>query len=547
MADTLQTLRINCEGGLNTNDNIPHQSPGEATELINFEPSSLDGGYTRVYGDEVTVIAAITGVASIATDCLGVAVLGSQLIVCADDSIGYGAISASKGGTTTPSSVITNSTRSGAGRYTFDKYDFTGTEVLIGCDGANPAFKWDGTTYTLLNGTGAPSAPICVAEFKRHVFFGEGNVLTSTAPNDDTNFSGLDGAVAIVVPDEIEALKPFKDILIIFCKNSILTLTGDNSQNFELNPLSDDIGCISRFTVQELGGDIIFLGPDGLRNIKATDQYGAVDISTVSRNIYKEINQLISLGANFSSVVLRSKSQYRLYTDQVYSAFPQYDSGEDVPTFKDNMGFGLIGVLHKHRGDNPIDTVDGSIGYEWGFLATNKYLSGWSDFVNGVERVFVGSATTGHVFELDVNNWTDKVSGTSIVAGVEIYWEYRSPDLSFDDGTIRKSIHKITIYTKRKDRVLSSGVWTNGKWSYLFDIFHDYNSDYITQPTQLSRSVVDADPDIQRFSVTGSGFTTAFKFTSTSDFATGVDEGDDYDRSFTIQALEIEYKHCGRF
>ena len=52
MPDQIQSFKLVCAGGLNSNENhldLSDNSPGAATRMLNFEPS-LFGGYRRVEG-----------------------------------------------------------------------------------------------------------------------------------------------------------------------------------------------------------------------------------------------------------------------------------------------------------------------------------------------------------------------------------------------------------------------------------------------------------------------------------------------------------------
>ena len=49
--------------------------------------------------------------------------------------------------------------RTSAGKYTHFRYNLGGTEFIVWADGANNATKYDGTTVTDLNATGAPAIP----------------------------------------------------------------------------------------------------------------------------------------------------------------------------------------------------------------------------------------------------------------------------------------------------------------------------------------------------------------------------------------------------
>ena len=52
MADRIESYKVVCAGGLNSNENhldLSENSPGAATRLVNYEPS-LFGGYRRIEG-----------------------------------------------------------------------------------------------------------------------------------------------------------------------------------------------------------------------------------------------------------------------------------------------------------------------------------------------------------------------------------------------------------------------------------------------------------------------------------------------------------------
>ena len=64
--------------------------------------------------------------------------------------------------------------------------------------------------------------------------------------------------------------------------------------------MSRDLGS-STDTVQEIGGDIIFLGPDGLRLFSATDKIGDFSLAAVSKTIQAEMLDLVANSASFSA------------------------------------------------------------------------------------------------------------------------------------------------------------------------------------------------------------------------------------------------------
>ncbi len=57
----------------------------------------------------------------------------------------------------------------------------------------------------------------------------------------------------------------FRDDLIIFCKNSIYKLVNINSSStIAVQPITKNIGCLDGDSIQEIGGQLLFLGPDGV-------------------------------------------------------------------------------------------------------------------------------------------------------------------------------------------------------------------------------------------------------------------------------------------
>jgi hypothetical protein len=163
--------------------------------------------------------------------------------------------------------------------------------------------------------------------------------------------------------------------------------------------------------VQEIGGDLIFLAPDGLRTIAGTARIGDVELGTVSKQIQQRINEIGF--DNICSTVIRTKSQYRLF-------YPTIGGSEASAQ-------GIIGVIKS----NP----QGQIGWEYADLKGVKAASADSDFIGANETVVHGSFD-GYVFRQELGNDFD---GTNIRA------IYRSPDLTMGDAGIRKSMQRINL------------------------------------------------------------------------------------------------------
>ena len=206
-----------------------------------------------------------------------------------------------------------STSRENGGKTRFSRYNYTGTEKVAIVDGVNVPALYNGSLFTALND--APTdvaAAEFVVNFKSHLVFGKSNVLTFTAPFTDTDFTAANGSGTISVGSAITGLIVFRQQLIIFTESSIFQITGNTIADFQLQPVTTDIGCVDKDTIQEVGGDIMFLGPDGLRLLSATDRFNDFNLAVVSKTIQKEVTDFITANTSFTSVVIRNKSQYRI-------------------------------------------------------------------------------------------------------------------------------------------------------------------------------------------------------------------------------------------
>lgn len=297
----------------------------------------------------------------------------------------------------------------------FFKYRIATTEKVISVDGTNYPFIWDGTTYTQLNS--APSdvyAATHVAFHKNQMFFAKGDKLSFTSPYTDTNFNVANGAGVIAVGSRITGIVTFREQLIIFSENKISRLTGNTLADFVLQPITENIGCVDEDTIQEVGSDIMFLGPDGLRLLSATDKIGDFNIASVSKQIQKEITDITQSSTSFSSVVIKSKSQYRLFG---YSSNITSSSASGI------IGTQLIG--------------EGGVYYGW--ADTRGIKSYVSDYLyKSKAETILFANDSGYVYKME--------SGYSFDGG-NIQAIFATPFIPVQDPQLRKTFYKMTLYT----------------------------------------------------------------------------------------------------
>ncbi len=155
-----------CGGGLILNKDVYNMQPGEALQLVNFEPS-VEGGYRRINGTE-KYNSTIVPQVSVSTERVQMSAIFNGIIVAA------------RGGTvstgTTSGSWTSRATSKGTTyTYDFDKYNYNGTNKIIIATGEAAAFTLD-TSYTedIINATGggtAPTNPKFVKSFANHMFY----------------------------------------------------------------------------------------------------------------------------------------------------------------------------------------------------------------------------------------------------------------------------------------------------------------------------------------------------------------------------------------
>jgi hypothetical protein len=302
--------------------------------------------------------------------------------------------------------------RTNAGKYNFERFNFEGNDKLIVVDGTN-----DPTVFnTSISPTDVTESTVegakFVTAFREHMFYagmsGTPQTIVFSQPFDEDAFSSGSGAGSVKVDDTIVGLKVFRENLFIFCANRIFKLTGSSLSDFAVAPVTRDIGCVNGDTIQEFAGDLIFLGPDGLRTVAGTARIGDVEIGTISRVVQPEIDANIRNSSLFESVVIPDKTQYRLFFTNTVDA--QKDTDGLICVLKgQNFEFSKLKGIKPSCTDTFIDTGD-----------AKALHGGFDGYIHRQEK--------GEDFD-----------------GTAINGKYRSPDLTFNDPGIRKYMQRIIL------------------------------------------------------------------------------------------------------
>ena len=407
MATQWQTFPIEFKGGLVSNLTPLQQgiqAVGSATQLQNFEPS-ISGGYKKVLGYSKfnPQILADSGVIQ------GVAVTNNTTTTTAV------AVRAGKFYEITASSIssalATGSTTSST-KVRFAHFNFDGTDRIMFVDGVNYPAHYSAGSVTFLTSSNTSDLEDAthVINYKNHLFFAKGSTLVFSAPYSHTDFSTGNGAGSINVGSTITGLIVFREQVIVFTSNSIQRITGSSFADFTLVPVTLDIGCTEDDSIQEVGGDIMFLSPDGLRLLSATERIGDFNLNVPSNTIKSTFDNFLAGNNNFHSLVIREKSQYRIFGYKSSSIATESAAGLLATKFaaqgSEGMqwatlkGFEVYSGDSRYLGSNEVILFGGDDGYIYqmekeGIVAVNYRQSADDDDPDGIAASqSVGSATT---------------------------------------------------------------------------------------------------------------------------------------------------------
>ena len=572
MAQT-QPFGFACKGGLDINQSqfMLQAEAGTAVELINFEIDT-DGGYRRINGHEGIGSTAGTNKGrivdatdsnAIRTDKIlgitgyaagGVAASGNKLYFVSRADAGTSWVPLNRISSTAAASysahtgfLSTNpNPRTNQEKIHFKHFEgsLAGNGSLVVCDGVNDAvvIEITGDSSDAINAAGRTYAyteiPVARARTDAdnniHPQFSEVHQTRLLVAGDPStpntvyysapNFQNTDvcNGGSFIVEDKVTGLKSFRGDVIIFCESSIhkVTAFGDVA-NQTVQPISKNIGCLDFQTIQEVGGDLVFLAPDGIRTLAGTEKIGDTELGSVSRqiqtlvrdNIVKKLNTL-----TLASVVIKEKAQYRLFYTK--------KTGEDPSGSK-----GIIGTI----------TNEGFVWSETLGIQCTAIESVF-DPDNGLETVYHGDKD-GYIYAHEVGN-------DFYNAGVKkkIFAAYKTPFLDFGDAGTRKTLNYLKISMRPEGNVQPT-----------LRIRYDNSVAHIPQPDNIIMDTVPApaefgvavfenassgvagniyggtaDP-LVRQSVQGSGYTMNFRLFS-----------DDNNAAYTINGIYADYYPSGR-
>jgi len=323
-----QTTYYSLVGGLDQVTPPLSIQPGRVMSSKNYE-QYVEGGYRRIDGYERfdgqdkpseaateadaevrrALIAAVPGSGPV----LGVWVYDGDTYAFRDNAGATNAImhKATGSGWTTVS--LGAATLTAGAYYEFINYNFGGhasTRKMYGCNGADKAFMFDGTTFTVLTTGMTSDTPTHIAAYKKHLFLSfTGGSLQHSSIGDPTTWSVITGAAEIGIGDEITALMPHLGVMFVQSRNSTYLFHGTSVADWVMEEYSDKVGALED-TAQILN-DVIFLDDRGVYQMRATQAFGNFTAGTLSTKQQPFIDN--KKYTAISSTVSKSKNQYRIF------------------------------------------------------------------------------------------------------------------------------------------------------------------------------------------------------------------------------------------
>ena len=453
-----------------------HTDLSELTATATTNGAVSSSASVTLDGNVGTIVVGMTVTGTGITGSVTVSAVGSQtsITLSSAQSISNDVVLTFKKTTEELTSNIT--------RVRFATFNFDGDEDLIIVDGGGYPCILTGATANGLSKLSTPndlSGSSHVTVFKNIVFLGNDDKLIFSAPYSATDYTPASGGGIINVGSDITSLEVFRDQLIVFCENKIFRLVGSSFADFQLQPITENIGCINGDTVQELGGDVVFLAQDSIRTLSATDRVGDFNLASVSKNIQNDFSDFIQNHQLFSSIVIPSKTQYRIF------GFSESISEANARGFIGTQVVGQSGVE-----------------FNWSKTTGIRARVATDSIEQGVETA-VFANTDGFIYKMESGNNFD---------GDNIKADFATPFFPISDPRTRKTIYKTVLYTDPQ-----------GSFSTDFNLKFDLAESGIIQPDTISISNSASGGSVSLYGTSGARFAHGGLFNGAK--STGVSTG----------------------
>jgi len=353
---------------------------------------------------------------------------------------------------------MVTSPSTGGGKIRHVSFNFDGDDKTVFVDGTNypVVYNSSGNTMAYLDAstTGISTdlqGASLVTFFDKSIVYAKDNFFYISSPNTVGNVVGSVGPNFVSnAGNTVTGLTVFREKLIVFTSDKIQAVErivdtiGTATVFFQITPITDKQGCISADSLQEFGGDIMYLAPDGLRLLSATDRIGDFALDVTSDKIFKDADDFLRSTTEYCSVIIREKAQYRIFAY--------------VGSQTQAVSEGLIATKF---------IAQGADGVEW---ATTKGIKAFvaDSIYSGTSEAIMFGNEDGYIYEMEQSNGFD---GSSIETVIE------TPYMSITDPEVRKTAYKLTLYTDPTGQM-------DLKFRLLFD-FDSGGDSRIVQPDEI--------------------------------------------------------------
>lgn len=349
-------------------------------------------------------------------------------------------------------------TYSGSGtRNTHTKYYTAAIQNLVFATGEYPVVIEPLKGYRVLNTNIDLDGCNTCAYYKNHLFLGKDNKVFFSVPYDVYSYDSALGAGVLTFDGTITGLKSFREQLIVFTTAKIYRIVGSSVADFKQEPITENVGCNNPFSIQEVGGDLVFQTKDGIRFLGATEKLGDFNISSLTENIQDKVEALLTTATTSfttnslqTSVTINEKAQYRIF---------RFDADTSEAS-----SLGLIGTVKKQGQIEWSETLGLSVwsaDYNYGFIGLNFTGEGRVDSL-----VVFGNGYDAYLYQMDYGNTFD---GDNIVA------TYSTPFLIFNDPKKRKTLYNLSVSTERASNI-----------DFTASVLLNFNESDVIQPATIS-------------------------------------------------------------
>lgn len=215
--------------------------------------------------------------------------------------------------------TLTSNVLAPGGRYETVITNFYGqadTTRAYCANGVGRAFDWDGSVGAFIYTGMTADTPAHVANFKNQLFLTfAGGSLQNSSIGEPHTWTVLTGATEMGLGEEITALlADVQGAMVIYGRNLVSILYGNDKDDFSLTPLNNAAGAIA-WTVQ-LMAQPMHVDNIGVRTLQATQAYGNFNMGAVTDLITPVFRQKREAGITpVASMRVRSRNIYRVFFD----------------------------------------------------------------------------------------------------------------------------------------------------------------------------------------------------------------------------------------